>query len=94
MKNLFNHTWVLGILQAISIYFTKFNDLSETELVRWSYVWLPLIIIGVVGQLVQKNGIAAGLANPFNQALISAAKWTVVGMALLIIFYETIWNDL
>ena len=94
MNNIFNHTWVLGLILAASIYLTKFNDLSETELVRWSYVWLPLIIFGVVGHITQKNGITAGLGNPFTAALISAAKWTVVGMAILIIFYESLWHEL
>ena len=94
MENFFHNTTALGVSLLVCIYFTKFNALSETELVRWSYVWLPVIIFGVVGIFAMKNGKAAGLDDPFKAALITSGKWTIIAMAILIIFYETLWQEL
>ena len=94
MDYVFNNSWFLGVLLAIWLYITRFNEMSETELVRWSYLWLPLIIFGAVGCIALKSGIRTGLENPTQTALITSGKWTVVGMAGLIIFYEVMWEQL
>jgi len=94
MEDIFKYCWQSGLIFAATLYLVKFNDLSETELVRWSYVWLPLIAFGVAGALVYKSGMEQGLENALKLAFISAVKWTVVIMAAIIIFYEVFWDQL
>jgi len=91
---IFRNSWLVGLIFAGALYLIKFNDMSETELVRWSYLWIPMIVFGVAGSIALKNGISAGQDDPINSAIISAVKWTVVLSAALIIFYETIWDSL
>ena len=87
---LFDHTFLLGVLFATWLYFVKFNDFSETELIRWSYFWIPLVVYGLAGKVAMRN--LAYLEAPFVPASIIATKWTIVLTAALIIFYEVFWD--
>lgn len=91
-SDIFNHVLILGLATAVWLYFTKFNNCSETELVRWSYIWFPLIIFGIVGNIALKK--LAYMETPFYPAAIIAIKWTIVLSAGLIIFYEVFWDQL
>ena len=94
MKHIFSHSLFLGCLFASGLYIEKFNKLSETELVRMSYIWIPLIVFGIAGKLAMSSGRLAHLENPIKAASIIALKWTVGMMLLLIAFYEVLWDQL
>ena len=94
MEDIFRYCWQAGAAFAATLYLVKFNDFSETELVRWSYMWLPLIAFGVAGSLAYKHGLDQGLVDVSKTALITAAKWTIIIMAAIIIFYEVFWDQL
>lgn len=94
MEKLFQYAWMAGLSLALILYLVEAQNLSETELVHWSYVWIPIVIFGVAGSIALKKGKAADLDNPFRSALIRSLTWTVVGIVLLVIFYEVIWPGL
>ena len=93
--SLFRTSWMAGLALAIILYATQFDEMSETELVRWSYLWIPLIVFGVAGSISMKKRLASdSLQDPFKPALMTALKWTLLGIVLLLGFFETIWKDL
>ena len=49
MKNIYKFVLIGSIVLAIGIYGLFFNRLSETEMVRWSYLWFPGLLFGAVG---------------------------------------------
>lgn len=46
----------LGIALAIGSYTFDFGNLSETELVQRSFIWLPLLAFGIYGKLFEAPG--------------------------------------
>jgi hypothetical protein len=49
MKTVCKFVLIASIAVTICIYGLCFNRLSETALVRWSYLWFPGLLFGVVG---------------------------------------------
>lgn len=94
MEKLFQYVWMAGLSLAVILYTVEAKHMSETELVRWSYVWLPIIIFGAVGTFAQNRARQNDYSNPFRHALISAIRWTLSGTVLLVFFYEAIWPSL
>ncbi len=52
-KRLYELAFLGGLLLMMYLYLFHFDDFSETELVRISYVWLPAIIFGTHGLIAQ-----------------------------------------
>ena len=97
LREIFSLIWKVGIAIAIIIYATRFNDLSETEMVQLSYLWLPFIVFGLAGiyglrniKNVKEEGKPPRAITVIVFALIIA----VVAVGLLMFFYETIWPEL
>ena len=42
MKTIYKLILIASIAILVVVYGLFFNRLSETEMVRWSYVWLPV----------------------------------------------------
>lgn len=55
---------------------SKVNS-SETELVKWSYLFIPLLI----------TGLAVGRTNFFKAIVIG-----LISVFLVWVFYQTLWN--
>ena len=92
---MFEYIGVIGLFLAIELYLTKFDEYSETELVRWSYLWLPMIVFGAVGyHYLQQKKKEESLQKAFEYAFVRAGLWTL-GIAFgLMAFYELIWDSL
>jgi hypothetical protein len=62
---------VLAGVIVIALYFVFFNDLSETELVRLSPVWVLLLAFGITGLYTERavNLILEGKEERFHDAL-------------------------
>ena len=71
-----------SIVLAICIYGLFLNRLSETEMVRWSYVWFPGLLFGAVG-------LKAGQTSLRLPIIV-----TVIGMVALFVFFEMIFPAL
>ena len=82
MKNLYKFVLIGSIVLAICIYGLFFNRLSETEMVRWSYVWFPGLLFGAVG-------LKAGQTSLRLPIIV-----TVIGMVALFVFFEVIFPAL
>lgn len=52
-KRIYELSFFGGIMLMIYLYLFHFDDLSETELVRVSYLWVPAIIFGSHGLIAQ-----------------------------------------
>ena len=76
------------------LYLLHFDDFSETELVRVSYYWLPLIIFGMAGTIAmdkKDKGIDLRLGEtPLAYTLIR----TLIGLVLMVLFFELIFPGL
>lgn len=53
---LFTIAMSLGIALAVGSYSFDFDNLSETELVQRSFIWLPLLAFGIYGKLFETPG--------------------------------------
>lgn len=87
-------TLISGLLLMFYLYLLHFDDFSETELVRVSYYWLPLIIFGLSGVIaVSKVDRGEDLrigSTPLAYALIR----TIIGLGLMVFFFEAIFPGL
>ncbi|MCP4441638.1 MAG: hypothetical protein GY810_22250 [Aureispira sp.] len=66
------------LLLGLGILAYKINS-SETELVRWSYLFVPLLVAGW----------AAAITTPQKAILIG-----IVTVAIVFVFYQTLWSAL
>lgn len=82
MKIIYKIVLIASIAVAVSIYGLFFNRLSETAMVRWSYLWFPGLLFGVVG-------LKASQTSP-NRPLIVA----IIGVVALFLFFELIFPSL
>jgi hypothetical protein len=82
MKTIYKIVLIASIAVAICIYGLLFHRLSETAMVRWSYLWFPGLLFGAVG--------LKGSQNSPNRPIIVA----VVGVAALFLFFELIFPSL
>ena len=85
---------ISGLLLMFYLYAMHFDDYSETELVRVSYYWLPLIILGLSGLMAtnkeDRGETLRGGRTPLAYALIR----TLVGVILMVLFFELIFPGL
>jgi hypothetical protein len=82
MKNIYKFILIASIAMVVVVYGLFFNRLSETEMIRWSYVWFPGLLFGIVG-------LKAGQTS-LRFPLIVA----VVGIVALFVFFEAIFPAL
>lgn len=73
---------VTCIVAPILIYAILFDRLSETDMVRLAYLWLPGILFGATGLMRRQGSLRLPL-------LVAG-----IGLALLFVFFETIWPKL
>jgi len=87
-------TLISGLLLMFYLYLLHFNDYSETELVRVSYYWLPLVIFGLAGTMAinkeDRGQYLRGGQTPLTYALIR----TAIGLGLMALFFEGIFPGL
>jgi hypothetical protein len=82
MKTVYNFILIGSIAAALIIYGLFFNRLSETAMVRWSYLWVPGVLFGAVG-------LKAGQTSPKRPLLVAA-----IGVVALFLFFELIFPSL
>jgi hypothetical protein len=82
MKNIYKLILIASIAILVVVYGLFFNRLSETEMIRWSYVWFPGLLFGAVG-------LKAGQTS-LRLPLIVA----VIGVVALFVFFEAIFPAL
>lgn len=82
MKTVYKYILIASIAAAVCIYGLFFNRLSETEMVRWSYLWLPGLLFGAVG-------LKAGQTSPRFPLIVAA-----VGAVALFLFFELVFPSL
>lgn len=82
MKTIYKLVLIASIAVAVFIYGLFFNRLSETEMIRWSYVWFPGLLFGVVG-------LKAGQTSLRLPIIVA-----VVGIVALFVFFEMIFPAL
>ena len=82
MKAIYTLILVASIALAVVIYGVLFNRVSETAMIRWSYLWFPGILFGAFG-------LKASPAAP-NRPIIIA----LVGVVALFLFFELIFPSL
>jgi hypothetical protein len=83
-----------GLSFMVIIYATQFNELSEDEMVRWSYVWIPLLTFGITGNILLKKADRSEDYIPFGVTFKRALLFTLSIVMMLIFFYEAIWPGL
>ncbi len=79
MKNIYK---LVLIAIVVVVYGLFFNRLSETEMIRWSYVWVPGLLFGAVG-------LKAGQTSMRLPIIV-----TLVGLVALFLFFEMIFPAL
>lgn len=82
MKNIYKVVLIASIVAAICIYGLFFNRMSETAMVRWSYLWFPGLLFGAVG-------LKAGQTPPNRPIIVALA-----GAVALFLFFELIFPSL
>jgi hypothetical protein len=82
MRSIYKSILILSIALAVVIYGVLFNRLSETAMVRWSYLWFPGILFGAVG-------LKGSQSSP-NRPIIVA----LIGVVALFLFFELIFPAL
>lgn len=82
MKTIYKFVLIASIAAALCIYGLFFNRLSETAMVRWSYLWFPGLLFGAVG-------LKGSQTSP-NRPLIVA----LIGAVALFLFFELIFPSL
>jgi hypothetical protein len=82
MKNIYKLVLLASIATLVVVYGFFFNRLSETEMIRWSYLWFPGLLFGAVG-------LKAGQTS-LRLPLIVA----LVGVGALFLFFEMIFPAL
>lgn len=82
MKAVYKFVLIASIAIAVLIYGVLFNRVSETAMIRWSYLWFPGLLFGIVG--------LKGSQNSPNRPIIVA----LIGVAALFLFFEAIFPAL
>lgn len=82
MKNIYKIILIASIAIAVFVYGLFFNSLSETAMVRWSYLWFPGVLFGAVGLMSSQ----ASIKRPLMVA--------VIGVVALFLFFELIFPSL
>lgn len=82
MKSVYKFILIASIAIAVLIYGVLFNRVSETAMIRWSYLWFPGLLFGVVG-------LKSSQSSP-NRPIIVA----LIGAVALFLFFELIFPAL
>ncbi len=82
MKNIYKLVLIASIAILVVVYGLFFNRLSETEMIRWSYVWFPGLLFGAVG-------LKAGQTSLRLPTIVA-----LVGIVVLFLFFEVIFPAL
>lgn len=82
MKTIYKFTLIASIAVAVCIYGLFLNRLSETAMVRWSYLWLPALLFGAVG-------LKSGQTSPRLPLIVAA-----IGVVALFLFFELVFPSL
>ena len=82
MKAIYTVILIASIAIAVLIYGVLFNRVSETAMVRWSYLWFPGLLFGAVG-------LKASQTSP-NRPIIIA----LIAVVALFLFFELIFPAL
>ena len=82
MKTIYKFVLFASIAFAVCLYGLFFNSLSETAMVRWSYLWFPGLLFGAVG-------LKPGQNSP-NRPIIVA----LIGVVALFLFFELVFPSL
>ena len=82
MKTVYKFVLIASIALAVCIYGLFFNRLSETAMVRWSYLWLPGVLFGAVGLKVGQTSLRLPL-------MVAAS-----GVVALFLFFELVFPAL
>ena len=78
MKTIYKFILISSISVAVLIYGLLSNRLSETAMVRWSFLWLPGLIFGAFG-------LTAGQTSPKYPIIVA-----VIGTVALFLFFELV----
>ncbi|MFA7685888.1 MAG: hypothetical protein WCX95_03755 [Candidatus Gracilibacteria bacterium] len=73
-----------AIIAVVYFYGIKFDDYSETELVNFSYYFVPAFAFSIVGLITKKN----------KKSLLYAIGAAVSAGVLLVAFFMGIWPSL
>lgn len=76
------------------LYLLHFDDYSETELVRVSYYWLPLVIFGFAGIIATNKEDRGEVLRIGRTPLAYALIRTLIGLLLMVLFFELIFPGL
>lgn len=82
MKTIYKLILIASIAILVVVYGLFFNRLSETEMIRWSYVWFPGLLFGAVG-------LKAGQTSLRLPIIV-----TLAGLVALFLFFEVIFPAL
>ena len=82
MKTISKSVLIARIVAAVLVYKLFFDRLSETAIVRWSYLWFPGLLFGAVGLMAGQTSL--------KRPIIVAA----IGLVALFLFFEMIFPSL
>lgn len=82
MKTIYQAILYASIAVAVFIYGFFFNRMSETAMVRWSYLWFPGLLFGAVG-------LMSGQASLRRPVIV-----TLIGIVALVLFFELVFPAL
>ena len=82
MKTIYKCILIASIALPVLIYGLLSNRLSETAMVRWSYLWVPGLLFGAVGLMM-------GQTAPRRPIIVA-----VIGVVALFLFFELIFPSL
>ena len=79
-QHLYEFIFLAGLFGAVYLYGFSFDDFSETELVRLSYLWVAALVFGMHGLIASElneivaSGQAATIVTPASSLAVMA--WT------------------
>ncbi|HMB90130.1 MAG TPA: hypothetical protein VKP65_04735 [Rhodothermales bacterium] len=75
-KHIYEFFFLAGVFGAVYLYAFHFDDFSETELVRVSYLWIAALVFGAHGVIATevKALMDAGQATTYQEGLTARGK--------------------
>ena len=75
-QRIYELLFLAGLFGAVYLYAFAFDDFSETELVRLSYLWVAALVFGTHGLIASELNeiVAAGRATTTKEALAVRKK--------------------
>lgn len=75
-----------GVWQFVDLYVFRFDELTEEELIRRSFYWVPLCLFGLLG-------LMAGRIERISNPVLFAAVGTLLGTVGLAAFIMLVFLD-